>query len=73
MLTGVAVEPTVLATHQVVVPAELDALVWDRNPRESGLVVPAQQEKEWQAAAGILRAGVVGQRAAVVAQVDQRD
>ena len=73
MLTGVAVEQMVLATHQVAVPAEPDALVWDRNPRVSGLGVPAQQEKGRQAAVGILRAGVVVQRAAVVAQVDQRD
>jgi hypothetical protein len=73
VLIGVVAEPMVLATRQVAAPAEPCTLVWNPNPRVIGLVVPAQQEEEWQAAVGILCAGVVGQQAAAVVQVGQRD
>lgn len=66
------VEPMALATRQVAEPAESwDVLVW--NLRAIELVVPAHQGKERKVPVGIPRAGVVGQRAAGVAQVAQRD
>jgi hypothetical protein len=70
-LIGV-VEPTALATGQVVVLDGLwGALVW--NPRVSWSMVLAPQGKEARATAGIPRVVAVEKRAAGVAQVVQRD